>query len=381
MDSEGWEVDELAGETGLDPERMRRWTAIESDVSLRDLRRMSSRFRRPLSVLLMAEAPPTTVPRYRRRGAGRDAGVARLSRPVLEVVRRARFVQDNAAELLGEMGRDAEPDVRRATLGQSPESAAAENAAALGIGPPRYTGQGVERDRKRYRAIRERIESRNIFTMQEKIPEDGMAGFTLVDARPAIILVNWRDSPRRRISAILHGYAHVLLDDGSVCHASDVPAGSAGDDARVERWCDGFAGAVLMPMGKFKPAFWDAHGRAEGDPLRVAGDLSDRFCVSRAAALARSMHLVDDVHIRAKYSRCHGELSQESGKKAKAGDRGGHPCMTQAARRIAQKGRRYANLVVDALESGVVTTSTALDYLEIKLKNLDDLKMRCGGED
>ena len=380
MDSEGWEVDELAGETGLDPERMRRWTAIESDVSLRDLRRMSSKFRRPLSVLLMAEAPPTTVPRYRRRGAGQGAG-ARLSRPVLEVVRRARFVQGNAAELLGEMNREVEPGVRRATLSQSPETVAAENAAILGIEPPRYTGQGVERDRKRYRAIRERIESRNVFTMQEKIPGDGMAGFTLVDAMPAIILVNWRDSPRRRISAVLHGYAHVLLDDGSACHTGDVPAGNAGDEADVERWCDRFAGAVLMPMGKFMPAFWDAHERADGDPLRAVGDLSDRFCVSRAAALARSMHLVDDIHIRAEYSRCHGELSQESGGNGKAGDRGGRPYMTQAAACIARKGRRYANLVAAALESGVVTTSTALDYLEIKLKNLDDLEMRCGGED
>ena len=379
MDSEGWEVDELAVETGLDPERMRRWTAIESDVSLRDLKRMSRKFRRPLSVLLMAEAPPTTVPRYRRRGAGQGAG-ARLSRPVLEVVRRARFVQDNAAELLGEMNREVEPDIRRATLGQIPESVAAENAATLGIEPPRHAGQGVERDRKRYKAIREKIESRNIFTMQEKIPEDGMAGFALVDTKPAIILVNWHDSLRRRTFTILHEYAHVLLNDGSVCHTSDVPDGNAGDEIDVERWCDRFAGAVLMPMSKFKPAFWDAHEQAEGDPLRAIGDLSNRFCVSRTAALVHSMHLIDDAHLRANYSRCYGALGQEMEEKGKIENKEDRPYMKQAASCLIRKGRRYANLVVDASESGVITTSTALDYLEIKLKNFDDLQMRCGGD-
>ena len=379
LDSEGWEVDELAGETGLDPDRMRRWTTAESDVSLRDLRKMSSKFRRPMSVLLMAEVPPTTVPRYRRRGGGRGAG-GKLSRPVLEVVRKARFVQGNAAELLTAMNKEVEPDICKAMLSQSPESVAAKNATILGIEPPRCTGQGVDRDRKRYKTIREKIESRNIFTMQEKIPEDGMAGFALVDTKPAIILVNWRDPPRRRIFTILHEYAHVLLNDGSVCPTSDVPTDNADDEIEVERWCNRFAGAVLMPMNKFKPAFWDAHERARGDPLLVVSDLSNRFCVSRTAALVHSVQLIDDAGIKAKYSRCYGALSQESEEKGKVENKDEHPYMKQAVHCLIKKGRRYANLVAAASESGTITTSTALGYLEIKLKNLDDLKMRCGGD-
>ncbi len=379
MDNEGWEVDELAAETGLDPERMRRWTTAESYVSLRDLKKMSSRFRRPMSVLLMAEAPTTTVPKYRRQGG--DAMGTRLSRPVLEVIRKARFVQDNAAELLDAMNKDAKPNVRRATLDQSPESVAAENAAALGIEPPRRTGQGEERDRARYRMIRGKIESRNVFTMQEKIPEDGMAGFALVDTKPAIILVNGGDPLRRRIFTILHEYAHVLLDDGSVCPTSGSPADNAGGEIKIERWCDRFAGAVLMPMDRFKAELKNAHKKAGGDPLQAVTDLSDRFCVSRTAAMVRSVHAIDDASLRTKYSRCYGALSQKSEEKSKAENDKNKPVpVKQAVSCLAKKGHLYANLVAAASKSGAITTSTALDYLEIRLKNLDDLKMRCGGD-
>lgn len=380
MDNEGWGVDELAGASGLSPERIREWTAAESYISIRDLKKMSAKFRRPMSVLLMAEAPATTVPRY-RRGVG-PAAESLPSREVLEVIRKARYVQDNAAELLGAMGRRTEARVHRATLGQNPESAAAESAAALGIEPPRCTGRGEDRDRRRYDEIRKKIESRNVFTMQQIIPEEGPAGFALVDAEPAVVLVNWRDPPRRRIFTILHEYAHVLLNDGIVCHAGGAPTNSTEDSPSPERWCDRFAGAVLMPKDAFRGALRDAHEAAGGDPLGAVAELSDRFCVSKTAALVRATRVLDNARLIALYSRCYGELARDAKRGTRKGEEsgnGGAIRMRQDVRCMIQKGRLYANLVATASESGVITTSTALDYLEINLDNFDRLKMRCGG--
>lgn len=176
MDNEGWEADELAKETNLSASQIRRWASVESDISIRDLRRMSAKFKRPMSVLYMAEAPKVAVPPYcGRDGSGR--GAARPSRGMLDVVRKARYLQGSAAEMLRDMGRDARPDVCAAEIGQSPASAAALNAEALGIGPPQGSGGGGARDRRKYRDVRERIESRNVFAMQDAIPaEDGRLG-------------------------------------------------------------------------------------------------------------------------------------------------------------------------------------------------------------
>ena len=379
MDSEGWEVDELAEESGLSPESIRRWTTAESDVSLHDLKKMSARFTRPLSTLFMAEAPATTVPKYRRSGG--SAQGAKLSRKVLEVVRRARYVQGNAAELLDEMNRDAEPRVRRATIGQNPESAAAESAAALGIEPPARTGKGEDRDRKRYNMIREKIESQNIFTMQENIPDEEMGGFALADARPATVLVNRRDPPRRRIFTILHEYAHVVLDDSGACPVVGARGDSTGGAPGIERWCNKFAGAVLMPKDGFRNALSNAHKKAGDDPLGELTELADRFCVSRMAAAVRAAEILGGGALGTRYARYCGPLGRESRARIsedgdKKDNQGGPG---QAALCISRKGRRYANLVLDAAESGHITTSTMLDYLEVKLDSLDDLMIRRGG--
>ena len=234
MDNEGWSAEELAAESGLSASQVRRWASAESDIGIRDLERMSGNFKRPMSALFMGEVPAVTVPSLRRADGGRgERGPPRLSRGALDVIREARYVQGNAAEMLRSMGRGEHSDVPRATTGQSPESAAAKSAADLGIRPPRRTGRGEERDRNRYNDIRERIESRNVFTMQAAIPaDDHVSGLALGEPAPAVILVNSRDAPRRRIFALLHEYAHIVLSDAGVaCEAVDAHGGAVGGGA------------------------------------------------------------------------------------------------------------------------------------------------------
>ena len=377
MDNEGWEADELARETNLSASQIRRWASAESNISIRDLRRMSAKFKRPLSVLYMAEAPDVTVPPHYRRGGGVGKAAAGPSRGALDVIRKARYLQGSAAEMLRDMGRDARPNVRAATVGQSPVRAAALSAEDMGIEPPRVPGSGEARDRQRYRDIREKIESRNVFTMQDAIPaEDEASGFALVRPEPAVVLANSRDTLRRRIFTLLHEYAHVVLSRDGVCAAEHVqPVG--GGAQRVERWCNRFAAAALMPKDRFLDALDGAGG--DGEPLAVAGALADRFCVSRVAALVRAMEVLEDGRDKAGYSRCYAELRR--GAAAAGGGAGNHSASggpSPATLCLARKGHKYARLVFDAEEAGAITTSTALGHLGIKISHLDKVMAKCG---
>lgn len=395
MDNEGWKVGELAKETKLSASQIRMWTSAESDISIRDLRKMSAKFKRSMSVLYMAEAPKVAIPPFYRRSGGGGQGTARPSRSVLSVIRKARYVQGNAAELLCEMGRSAKPDVCRATVRQSPVSAATRSVESLGMEPPpQAAGSGRARDMQRYRDVREMIESRNVFTMQESIPtEDKASGFALVDPAPAVILVNSRDVVRRRIFTLLHEYAHVVLGSDGVCASNHAPsdASKGNNSPSVERWCDKFASAALMPGDKFGDALEKARGADDcGDePLRVAGRLADEFCVSRAAALVRIMELLDGGkdNDKDKYFCCYTQLMDGAapgkkngaapGKKStKYHNTGNGP--SQAMLCMLRGGRMYARLVIDAEESGIITTSRALDYLGIKLDHFDEVGAKCG---
>ena len=251
------------------------------------------------------------------------------------------------------------------------------SAKDMGIEPPRGSGGGEARDRQRYRDIREKIESRNVFTMQDAIPaEDEASGFALVRPEPAVVLANSRDTIRRRIFTLLHEYAHVALSRDGVCAAEHVhPVG--GGAQRVERWCNRFAAAALMPKGRFLDALGGAGGN--GEPLMAAGALADRFCVSRAAALVRAMEVLEDGRDRAKYSRCYAQLRR--GAAAAGGgtaDRSAPGGPSQAALCLARKGHRYARLVFDAEEAGAITTSTVLGHLDIKISHLDEVVAGCG---
>ena len=377
MDNEGWDADELARETGLGASQIRMWASAESDIKIRDLRRLSAKFKRPMSVLYMAEAPDVAVPPYcRRDGSGR--GEARPSRGTLDVVRKARYLQGSAAEMLRHMGRDAKPDVHAAAIGQSPASAAALNAEALGIGPPQGFGGGGARDRRRYTDVRKKIEARNIFAMQDAIPaEDGASGLALARPEPAVVLANSRDTPRQRTFALLHGYAHVVLGRDGICAAGCARAGG-GEASQAERWCDGFAAAALMPEDAFRDALEAAGGAGCGEPLAVADALADRFCVSRAAALMRAAEVLGDGGAGAGYSRCHAQARRGAAPaKGGAGSRSAPGGPSQATLCLAHNGHKYARLVFDAMEADAITTSTALGHLGIKLEHMDEVMARC----
>ena len=380
MDNEGWDADELAREAGLSASQIRTWISSESDISLGDLRRMSAMFNRSMSVLLMPEAPDVPIPPLYRR-SGRAA--PRMSREMLNVVRKARLVQENAAELMDEMRMSARPAVPASSVEQDAELAAALNADMLGIGPPHRAGAGGDGDEKRYGVIREKIESRNVFVMQEAFPAgDEASGLALAHPEPAVVMVDSRDSARRRIFALLHEYAHVLLGADGVCSANAASAGGGSDGLPpVERWCDRFAGAVLMPAAAFR----DAHDEArreygDGDPLRIASVLSDRFCVSRTAALVRAMDTLDDRELRSRHARCLAHAGRQDAMLAGAGaeEPGAPGGPSQAEMCMALKGRKYARLVSDAGETDIITTSRMLEYLEIKLDHLYEVQIRSG---
>ena len=375
MDNEGWNADELARETGISASQIRRWTSIESGIDIGDIRKIAAAFRRSMSALFMDEAPAVGVPSRRQAGGG-GGGARRLSRGALDVVREARYVQGNAADMLHAAGKSARSTAPIATTGQGPEPAAVRIAKILGICPPRRTGSGKGRDMQRYADIREKIESQGVLTMQAAIPaEDGVSGLALAEPAPAVILANSRDRVRRRIFTLLHEYAHVALRDAGVaCAVDDSPGGgcAAGGGARdIERWCNRFAGAVLMPRPEFSVALRDAY--KGGGPLRVVAALSDRFCVDKAAALERILDVLDGGGTAAAtaYSQCRGQVGSGGGGEEDAR-------APRAAECMVRRGRRYARMVLDAEKSGIITTNTALEYLGAKLGDLDDLRAGCG---
>jgi len=107
------------------------------------------------------------------------------------------------------------------------------------------------------------------------------SGFALVDPVAPVVFVNARDYPRRQVFTLAHELAHVWRGEGGLDGALEEEP-----QAEVEAWADEVAAAFLMPEEAFREA-WPQ----DRPPLEAAREASERFKVSKLAALRRALGL------------------------------------------------------------------------------------------
>ena len=199
--------------------------------------------------------------------------------------------------------------------------------------------------------------------MQEgPVPVQEMRGFASIEpsAAPAI-LVNNKDDPRARAFTVLHELGHVIL-------------AARGEQVgrQTERWCESFAGRLLMPETWLRDE-WDA-SRADNSLGRVR-DIARAFRVTPRAAAVRASHVgvlprkEAGVLIGHMQSRWQEQEEHEQ-------QTGGNYHFNQ----INKFGPGYLRLVFAALDNQAVTLPTASALLEgVKVKRFERLRNELEG--
>lgn len=366
MAGSGWDVGELSEKTNIESESILRWVKHSTDIRVRDLRKISKTIKIPLSVLLLPEPPKERdLTDYRKVGAGN------LSKKTLAVIRNARYIQSNAGDLLEMRSEDARPNITPRTLKEDPETVADAERSVLGLAlEKRRRGDDIDNFvQAAYLALREKIESLNIFVMQAAMDVDDARGFTLADRYPRVILINSRDGPRPRLFTLLHEYAHLLLKTDGICltNSEDFEGRPRGQDVAVERWCNNFAGAVIMPKNMTLKVLDDMENR---EPDKVVAYVVSKFCTSRTAAVVRILNLLDKDQRRGRYIEYYKMISSESAPKT---GRGGLDDRNMAKECVNRNGMRYVGLVSDSRTRGMITVNDMIRYLDLKTKYFEKL--------
>lgn len=253
-----------------------------------------------------------------------------------------------AAQRFLNVPRDSLPNVARDALGVSREDQQ-ENWPRDGFAP--------------FRAWRAAVEKLGILVMQQgPVPVEEMRGFASIEP-PAVpaILVNNKDDPRARAFTVLHELGHVILA---------VRGEQVGQ--QTERWCESFAGRVLMP-GAWLRGEWDA-SLADNSLGRVR-DIARAFRVTPRAAAVRASHVgvlpgkeagVLIGHMQSRWQEREEEEQQT----------GGNYHFNQ----INKFGPGYLRLVFAALDNQAVTLPTASALLEgVKVKRFERLRNELEG--
>jgi len=233
------------------------------------------------------------------------------------------------------------------------------------LGPSRDEQRGWTQDK--YEVLREwraAVEALGILVMQDgPVPVDEMRGFASIEPRavPAI-LINNKDDPRARAFTLIHEFGHLLL----------AVRGEETIGRSSERWCEEFAGRVLMPTQ------WLAEELAASVARSTLGRIED---------VARVFH-VTPLAVAVRVSREGLLPADEAGEViATIRDRWSEDATNQEQRggdyyvnQVARFGPSYLRLVLTAIDTQIVTLPAASALLDgVKVKNFDTLRDQLEG--
>lgn len=337
------------------------WEQGEGVPSVEQLRAIAKACRRPLVVFYLPEPPRDfdAMRDYRRLPTAERT----TQSPNLTVeIRRAHELREAAVELAERIGEP--PVTARFTtqLGEDPEHAAHRVRERLQI--PTDLVATWSDPHEALRSWRTALERQGVLTVQMtgvRVAE--VRGFAVHERPFPVIAINGADAPYARIFSLMHELGHLALGHDARCR---IDPDDEGPDrtGRVERFCNAFAGALLMPADAIlvHPVVrrTRAARRWNDDELDA---LSRTFRVSRDAALRRLLDL--GCTPPEFYRRAHERYATES-----AVGGGGDFYRT----RVARLGRSFIRLVFTGLAEGHISSLDAAAYLGVKTRQLARLQ-------
>jgi Zn-dependent peptidase ImmA (M78 family) len=277
---DGRPLDELADLLDVALTDLDAWCEGSASPTRGQLTKTATVLRRPRAVFFLPSPPEqaSTPPSFRHPpGSSESASPA-----ALRVFRRAGRVQQAVA-----WARAGDPvvDLPRARLDEDPTLAARRVREWVGVADDE---QAKWRDD--YQALgrwREALDDRDVLVFQLDIGRDEVRGFSRWDPSAPMVALNVnRVSPAARVFTLGHELGHLALRQDAAC--VDAPTGTRPvDRVALERWCEAFAGAFLVPrepLDRFMSIRRPPRGVVTLDDVKA---VAARFRVSHRAAALR----------------------------------------------------------------------------------------------
>ncbi|HVB77395.1 MAG TPA: XRE family transcriptional regulator [Candidatus Nitrosotalea sp.] len=361
----GLELLEAADVLGVSTATLEAWEAGELTPSLPELRAMADRYKRQLATLLMARPPTVDEPRVADLRRRSDFTPPRLTPGMHMALRTARRQQLTLARLIEDAGR-LQLASGMVTSNSSPEVTAAEQRSRLDV--TLEDQAGWSNVSAAFRAWRSLLEEQGVLILQLTFGEEDIRGFSLPDDLVPTIAINTQDAVAGRTFSLFHEFCHLLLGEGGVC-APSVAMRYPTTSESIERFCNRFAGAFLVPLDALL-GLSEARRLGEMAELPVESDfraLRDTFKVSSQVLWYR-LHeagLVDDQRYR--------DLWVRWAVQGPPPPRQGGTGRDRAQLSLDMNGRRFVNAVVEAEYRGHLSFADAIDSVRVRSNEWEHL--------
>lgn len=328
--------------------------------------RMIVVYKQTESTLLLAQPPSTpSLPEDYRTAAGRRAT---LSPETRLVIRDVQELQQYVSELV----EDDPKLIERAqlpvfTLKDNPEEKATQERARIGVALSVQLNWSLTESFDKWR---DQLGRRGMLLLLKAMPWDDCRGFSLLDHTllPTIV-VNAEDKPTARVFTLFHEYAHLSLRSAGICRLTLM-------DSSVERWCNLFAAAFLLPAKELREQALHLSPEAGPTyewPMSRISRLANYYRVSRAVVALRlqTLHLTTPNYFdQHKAELTSFDRQPKPDKPLKIKRKPGW----REKQRLKEVGLAAASVIVGAWREQIVEATEAADVLNLSLDELRGLQ-------
>jgi Zn-dependent peptidase ImmA (M78 family) len=349
----GFDQSRAACELKINEEDLKRLEDGIGHPSLTLFKKMVTTYRRAPTVMLIP-SPPSVEPMpkdYRIKGGAEPS----VSPETYFAIREARNVQEEISEILRESPDLAQREnLTRTTTHDDIEEIAKQIRKDLGFS----VEQQLSWDRgDSFKYWRSGIQRWGILVLAKSMLD--CSGFSLIgDNLVPVVVVNKNEGPESKSFTLFHEFGHLLLRTEGIC-------GGINRRISVEKWCNAFAGAVLVPtdaLSAVAPQF----------KLNVRAN----WTINNIQSIARKLKVSKDaVALRLEYLKSSQsdlyEMVVKSPRVIPPKKGGGVSLPHQSA--INELGTMTASIVLKALETHRIDFDKATQILDINAKWFPDL--------
>lgn len=359
----GYSPQTVAQKVGVSLDTFEAWRQGQAQPKLTEFRKLATLLKRTPATFLLPEPPQRPTPPIEfRRAPGADR--ATLNPIERRYLREAGRLQDLLFWVQGELGETVRtlPHFR---TDMEPEAAATQAMRAL-LSP--VSKPALNTSAEAFRWWCRALERLGVLVFSFPLGRDAVRGFSVWHDRAPVIAVNTAWRIEARIYTLFHEFGHLLTRTASACLEGVRRFARPSDD--VERWCEQFSAATLLPRDEVH-AFLTTELRRSltlrVEDLDIPFAIANRFKVSLRAATLRliEMNLAGwDLYT---------QIRPVSDEKPRGGGGRGRE---RGEIRESQYGDRTVRLLVNAFERDVMGRTDVLDTLDISDADLSKLKAR-----
>lgn len=265
----------------------------------------------------------------------------------------------NALELFEELDEPIPriPQEVISRIDEAPDVAAGRARKAIGFTVESQTGLTSKDVHTLPDIIRAALERNGILVFREGLLKRLRVRGICIAAQPLPTIVYTNESPTAQAFTLGHEFAHILLGESGITGFER----DAYESQPVERWCDRFAAAFLMPSSLMTSLF----GEVPSVPQKDLNDESlSRF--SKTIRVSEHALLIRLVHLGYVASAFYWDVKKPQFDSLEAKYKSFGRTKVFATRFKTKHGDLYSGLVMDAWSQAKITGHSAAEYMGIK---------------